>query len=87
MEFQKIVNFLNTNFDENLPRFITKKWVEVYDQSGVNYNVNKEIRIKTSILRSDLCDFNDGYIVVKGDINLEGDNNADKRNKNLAFKK
>ena len=87
MEFQKIVNFLNTNFDENLPRFITKKWVEVYDQSGGNYSVNKEIRIKTSILRSDLCDFNDAYIVVKGDINLEGDNNANKRNTNLAFKK
>ena len=87
MEFQKIVNFLNTNFDENLPRFITKKWVEVYDQSGGNYSVNKEIRIKTSLLRSDLCDFNDAYIVVKGDINLEGDNNANKRNTNLAFKK
>ena len=41
MEFQKIANFLNTNSDENLPRFITKKWVEVYDQSGGNYNVNK----------------------------------------------
>ena len=87
MEIQKIINFLNTNSDENLPRFITKKWVEVYDQSGGNYSVNKEIRIKTSILRSDLCDFNDAYIVVKGDINLEGDNNANKRNTNLAFKK
>ena len=37
-----------------------------YDQSQNNYNPNKEIRIKTSILRSDLCDFNDAYIVVKG---------------------
>ena len=43
MEFQKIVNFLNTNSDENLPRFITKKWVEVYDQSGGNYNVKKKL--------------------------------------------
>ena len=51
MEFQKIVNFLNTNSDENLPRFITKKWVEVYDQSEKNYSPNKEIRIKTSMLR------------------------------------
>ena len=33
MEFQKVVNFLNTNSDENLQRFIIKKWVEVYDQS------------------------------------------------------
>ena len=70
MEFQKIVNFLNTNSDENLPRFITKKWVEVYDQSEKNYSPNKEIRIKTSMLRSDLCDFGDAYIVVKGDITV-----------------
>ena len=38
------------------------------------------------MLRSDLCDFNDAYIVVKGDITLEGDNNVNQRNKNLAFK-
>ena len=55
MEFQKIANFLNTNSDKNLPRFITKKWVKLYDQSGRKYNVNKEIRIKTLMLRSDLC--------------------------------
>ena len=87
MEFQKIVNFINrTSDDKDLPRFVTKKWNEVYDQSGGNYNVNKEIRIKTSMLRSDLCDYSDAYIVVKGDITLEGDNDANKRNKNLAFK-
>ena len=43
MEFQKIVNFLNTNSDKNLSRFITKKWVEVYDESGGNYNVKKKL--------------------------------------------
>ena len=69
MEFQKIVNFLDaTSHDKDLPRFVTKKWIEVYDQSGENYNVNKEIRIKTPMLRSDLCDFLDAYIVVKGNI-------------------
>ena len=86
MEFQKTVNFLNTNSDEKLPRFITKTWVEIYDQSAGNYNVNKEIRIKTSVLRSDLGGFSDAYIVLKGDITLEGDNDANKQNKNLAFK-
>ena len=87
MEFQKIVNFLDTTSDDkNLPRFVTKKWVEVYYQSGGNYDVNKEIRTKTSMLRSDLCDYSDAYIFVKGDITLEGDNDANKRNKNLAFK-
>ena len=85
MEFQKIANFFDTTFDDkDLPRFVTKKWIEVYDQSEGNYNVNKEIRIKTS--RSDLCDLSDAYIVVKGDITLEGDNDANKRNTNLAFK-
>ena len=38
------------------------------------------------MLRSDLCNFSDAYIVVKGDIALEGNNNANKKNKNLAFK-
>ena len=83
MEFQKIVN---CNSDKNLPRFITKKWVEVYDQSGGNYNVNKEIRMKTSMLRSDLYDYSDAYIFVKGDITLEGDNDANKRKKILHLK-
>ena len=50
MEFQKIVNFLCTNPYENLPKFVTEKWMEVYDQSGRNYNVNEEIRIKISML-------------------------------------
>ena len=71
MEFQKIVSFLDTTSDDkDLPRFVTKKWIEVYDQSERNYNVNKEIRIKTSMLRSDLCDFSDAYIVVKGNITV-----------------
>ena len=65
MEFQRILNFLDaTSDDEDLPRFVTKKWIEVYDESEKNYNPNKEIRIKTSILRSDLCDFSDAYLVA-----------------------
>ena len=80
MEFQKIVNLLSTTSDDkDLPRFVTKKWIEVYDQSGKNYSVNKEIRIRKSILRSDLCDFRDAYIV-------EGDNDANKQNKILHLK-
>ena len=85
MELQKIINLLDvTSGDKDLPRFVTKKWIEVYDQ--LEKNNNKEIRIKTPMFRSDLCDFSDAYIVVKGDITLEGDNDANKRNKNLAFK-
>ena len=86
MEFQKIVNFLDrTSDDKDLPKFITKKWIEVDDQSGGNYIVNKEIRNKIPMLRSDLCNFNDAYIVVKGIITVTEPDNA-KRNKEVAFK-
>ena len=71
MEFQKIVNFIDTTSDnKNLPKFVTKKWIEVYDQPQENYNVNKEISVKTSMLRLDICDFSDAYIVVKGNITV-----------------
>ena len=43
MEFQKITNFLEiTSHNKDLPKFATKKWIEVYDQSEGNYNPNKE---------------------------------------------
>ena len=72
MEFQKIVNLFDiTSDNKDLPRFVTKKWIEVYDQSEKNYNPNKKIRIKTSMLRSDLCDFSDAYIVVKRNITVD----------------
>ena len=71
MEFQKIIYLLDITSDyKDLPRYVTKKWIEVYDQSEKNYNVNKEIRFKTSMLRSGLCDFRDAYIVVKGNITV-----------------
>ena len=87
MEFQKIVNLLDTTSDDkDLPRFVTKKWIEVYDQSGRNnYNVNKEIIIKTPMVRSDLHNFSDAYIVVKGIIAVTNPGDA-KRNKSVAFK-
>ena len=71
MEFQKITNFLDINSDnKDLPKFVTKKWIEVYGQSEGNYDVNKVIRIKTSLLRSDLCNFSDAYILVTGNITV-----------------
>ena len=86
MEFQKIVNFLDTISDnKHLPKFVTKKWIEVYDQSQKGYDVNRERKIKTSMLRSDLCDFSDAYIVVKGNITVTNPNNA-KTSKAVTFK-
>ena len=81
MEFQNITNFLDINSDnKDLPKFVTKKWIEVYDQSQEDYDVIKEIRIKISMLRWDISDFSDVYIVVKGNITVTEPDNA-KRNK------
>ena len=67
MVYQKITNYLGTALDE-VPRFITKKWIEVHDQSGNaedRYKPRKQTRYKTSMLRSDLRDFSDAYNVIK----------------------
>ena len=66
-------------------RFITKTCIEFHDQSGEKYNTNKQIRFKTSILRSDLCNYSDAYIVVKGKITITNPNNY-AYDKKLAFK-
>ena len=82
---------LGTTLNE-VPRFITKKLVEVHDQSGSSDNRHKPnqlIRFKTSMLRSDLCDFSDVYIVVKGDIThtkANGRGIVNISNRFLAFK-
>ena len=87
MEYQKITNLLGTTLDE-IPRFITKKWVEVHDQSGSaedRYKPSKQIRFKTSMLRSDLCNFSDAYIVAKETTTVADPNDAN-YNKKLALK-
>ena len=74
MEFNKINNLLDPAQDE-VPRFITKRWIEVQSQSGSTYNASKPIRFKTSRLRSDLCDYSDAYVWVKGKITAADPNN------------
>ena len=94
IEFQKIVSFLDTTLmiksfldsdDKNLLRFVTNNWIKGYDQSSGSCNISKENTIKTSMLRSDSCDYSDAYIVIKGTITVVRPDNA-KRNKATAFK-
>ena len=85
MEYQKIINLLGNVSDKVMPRFITKKSIEIYDKSGGTYNVNKEVRFKTPQLRSDLCDWNCAYLVAKGNLSttIPVDNAYDRK---LALK-
>ena len=70
----------------NCIKICEKKSIKVNDLSGGQYSVNKNGRFKTSMLRSHLSDYSDAYILVKGTVTVEGDNDSKKRNKKLAFK-
>ena len=78
MEYQKILNLLNDSPNQP-SKFRTRNWVEIYDESRVSYgddNINNDnnnnnedddknnnIKFKTSMKRSSLCDYNDGDIL------------------------
>ena len=85
MEFNKINDLLGPAHNK-VPRFITKKWIEVQSQSGNTYNTSKPIRIKTSMLRSDLCDYSDAYLCVKAKITVTNPNDNANFNKELTLK-
>ena len=61
MEHQKILNLLNEASDS---KFVTRKWNIVNDQSNANYDVGNEIIYNTEVLKSNLCDYSDAYILV-----------------------
>ena len=91
MEYQKIANLIDDA--SNQPsKFRTKIWVEINDESRGTYNVNSQIKFKTTMLKSTLCDHSDAYILVKGKITITGAGDdaaarqADERDKGVAFK-
>ena len=91
MEYQKKANLLDDA--SNQPsRFKTKNWVEINDESRGTYNVNSQIKFKTTVLKSSLCDHSDAYILVKRKITITGPGDdaaarqADERDKGVAFK-
>ena len=56
--------------EANYSKFVTRKWNIVNDQSNANYDVGNEIIYNTEVLKSNLCDYNDAYILVRGDITV-----------------
>ena len=64
---------------------MTKKWIEANDLSSGQYYASKNRRFKNWMVRSNLRDYSDAYIVVKGRINITGTNAANRRNKKLPF--
>ena len=69
MEYQKIINLLG-NTPNQLSKFRTKNWIEMDDQSRGAYNTNSDMRFKTTMLKCNLCDYSNPYILVKGRITI-----------------
>ena len=66
-----MINFLD-NTPNQPSKFRTKSWVEINDDTRGTYNTNSQIKFKTSILKSSLCDYSDAYILVIGTITVVG---------------
>ena len=71
MEYQKKKNLLD-NTPHQPSKFRTKNWIEINYQSRGTYNTNSDIRFKTTMLKSSLCDYSDAYILVQGRITITG---------------
>ena len=76
MEYQKIINLLDNRPNQPI-KFRTKTWVETNENSCGTYHTNSQIKFKTSMLRSSLCDYSDAYILVSGTITINGAGNDD----------
>ena len=71
MEYQKIINLLDNTSNQST-KFRTKNCVGINDDSRGTCNTNNQIKFKTSMLRSSLCDYNGAYILVCGTITITG---------------
>ena len=90
MEYQKIANLIDDNTPNQPSKFRTRNWIEINDESRGAYKVNSQIKFKTTMLKSSLCDYSDAYILVKGTITVNNTATAgaaaNNINKKVMFK-
>ena len=90
MEYQKIANLIDRDSSSEPSKFRTKNWIEINDESRGSYNVNSQIKFRTTMLKSSLCDYSDVYILVKGTITVNNtaaaDADANNTNKKVILK-
>ena len=89
MENQKIINLID-KIDTDSKHFATKKWYVINDENNTNYGVNKDtgadnpdtIKYDTRVLKPNLCDYAEAYILIGGSIRATAAN----ANTRLALK-
>ena len=90
MEYQNIANLIEDETPNQPSKFKTRSWIEINDESRGAYNVNSQIKFKTTMLKSSLYDYSDAYILVKGNISVNNTAaqgaNANNTNKQVIFK-
>ena len=90
MEYQKIAKLIDDNTLNEPSKFRTRNWIEINDESRGAYNDNSQIKFKTTIIKSSLCDYKDAYILVKGTITVNNTSAqgvaANNTNKEVIFK-
>ena len=64
MGYNKITNLLGKLDKDEIPKFTTIKWIEIFYHSNGTYNPNKDIRFKTPQIRDGLCNFNDDLLLL-----------------------
>ena len=80
------------NTPNQLSKFRKKNWIEINDQLRGVYNVNGDIRLKSTMLKSSFCDYSNACILVEGRITITGAEadaaarQVDKRDKGVVFK-
>ena len=67
-------------------KFRTRNWFEINDERRGTYSHNKQIKLKTSMLRSILCDYSHAYILLKGNITVNNTAAAAAANNNTGKK-
>ena len=70
MEYQKRMNLIDHNTLNQPSKFRTRNLIEINDESRGAYNVNSQIKFKTTMLKSSLSGYSDAYILVKGTITI-----------------
>ena len=88
MEYQKITNLLD-NSSNKPSKFRTKIWIEINNESRGGCNVNSQVKFKTTMLKSCLCDYSDAHILFKGTITVDNTGTVavpNNRNKKVIFK-
>ena len=91
MKYQQIANLLDNKASDQPSKFRTRNWIETNDQN-IGRHHNNDIKFKTAMLRSNLCDYADAYLHVKGTTAITGEGDdaaarqADERDKVVTFK-